>query len=146
MRVKPPPLVVIVKLVAVDIAKKVIPSVALVNAMLPEPKAIARVLLLLELKVPVLKVKPASASVPCVRVKLLPVATVIASARVTVMPEPLTVVLPSVFVALVTVPDARNVGTTDVYVPPEASVRSPAMFKALAVTVLVLPVKTTFLK
>ena len=62
------------------------------------------------------------------------------------MPEPFTVVVPRVLPLLVRVPDARNVGKTDVYVPPDASVRLPATFRLVAVTVLVLPVKTTFLK
>lgn len=56
---------------------------------------------------------------------------------------------PSVLPLLVRVPDSRNVEITAVYVPPEASVRLPAMFRPVgkaAVTVLVLPVKSTFLK
>lgn len=64
----------------------------------------------------------------------------------TVIPAPVTVVEVIVAPLLVMVPDVRNIGATDVYVPPEASVKLPAMFKLLAVTELVLPVKITFLK
>ena len=84
-------------------ANTVVAAVVLVSAMFPAPKVIARVLLLEELKIPVLKVNPARSSVPAVSV-VVPVApTVIASASVTVMPEPLIVVLPRVLPALVSV-------------------------------------------
>lgn len=108
----------------------------------------ARVLLLADENRGAVKVNPARLNVPCVRVKAKPLRAVmsIASASVTVIPEPVTVTLPMVFPTLVTVADALNAGTTDVYVPPDASVRLPAMLNEKAVTVLVLPVKTKFLK
>ena len=123
MRVKPPPLVVIVKLVAVDIDNTVAAAVVLVSAMLPEPKEIARVLLLLELKFPVLKVKFASARVPAVRVVVFVIPVVIASTSVTVPAAVLTVVLPSVLPTLVTDALARNVGARAVNVPPDDKVK-----------------------
>ena len=109
-----PPVPVKVKLVAVAILKTVVAAVVLVSAMFPAPKLIARVLVLLELKMPVLKVNTSRLRVPAVSVVVLVVPTVIAPASVTAIPEPLIVVLPSVLPALVIIPDARNVGTTDV--------------------------------
>ena len=109
-----PPVPVQVKPTTVAIDKTVVPAVVLVSAMLPEPKAIARVDVPEALKIPVLRVKPARSSVPAVSVVVLVVATVIASASVTVIPAPLIVVLPSVFVALVIVPELRKVAITDV--------------------------------
>jgi hypothetical protein len=103
---------------------------------------------LLELKVPIDTLKPAALNAPSVRVRVpVPLEpSCNASASVTVIPEPLIVVAPSALPALVTVADARNVGTTAVYVPPEASVKLPPIVTLLAVTVLVLPVKIKSLK
>jgi hypothetical protein len=42
----------------------IVPETFAVNAIMPEPKAIERVLVLVEAKMPVLKVKPARARVP----------------------------------------------------------------------------------
>lgn len=127
--------------------------VAVVHAVAPLPDIVqvplpmfkVRVLLLLEEKTAAVTLKFAAVNVPCVRVSELAVLRVKASASVTVMPEPLIVVLLMVLPTLVAVAVARNVGATEVYVPPEARVRSPAMFKLAAVTMLVLPVKFTFL-
>ena len=72
----------------------------------------ARVLLLLELKEPdVVTLKLLVVRVPCVRPSELPLK---ASASVTVIPEPLIVVLASVLPAHVSVPLARKSGLTDV--------------------------------
>ena len=81
--------------------------------MFPEPNEIARVEDPDELKIPVLKVKPASASVPAVNVVVLRVVVASASTSVTVIPDPLIVRLPKVFPTLVTKPEARNVGATE---------------------------------
>jgi hypothetical protein len=102
------------------------------------------VLLLLEVKNSVVKVNPARSRVPAVSVVVD--ADAMASASVTVIPEPLIVTLLSVLALLVTVLDAINVGTTDVNMPPEARVRFPAMFNPDAVTEQALPVKFKFLK
>lgn len=118
-----PPVPVKVKPVAVAIDKTVVAAVVLVSAMLPEPKEIARVLLLLELKIPVLKVKLARSSVPAVSVVVLVVSAVIASTSVTVPAAVLTVVLPSVLPTLVTDAVARNVGAREVNVPPDDKVK-----------------------
>ena len=80
----------------------------------PLPMFKVRVLLLLEEKRPAVTLKFAAVNVPCVRVSMFPEPRVKASASVTVMPEPSIVVLFSALPALVTVPDARNVGTTAV--------------------------------
>jgi hypothetical protein len=144
-RVKPP-VPVKVKPVAVAIDNTPAAAVVLVSAIFPAPNAIARVLELVELNNPVLRVNPARSRVPAVNAVMLVVPTVIASASVTVIPVPLIVVLPSVLALLVTVDEVKNVGTTLVYVPPEARVRFPAMFNPDAVTEQALPVKFTFLK
>ena len=68
-----------------------------------------RVLLLFELKLPAVTLKFEAINVPCVRVSV-DVPNVIASARVTVMPEPLIVVLLNCFPTLVMVAEAKNVG------------------------------------
>ena len=120
-----PPVPVQEKLVAVAIDNTVVAAVVLVNATFPVPNVITRVVDPDELKIPVLKVKPASARVPLVRVVVLAISTVIASASVTVLPKLLKVVLPKVFPALVMVAEVKNVGRTAVYVPPEARVKFP---------------------
>lgn len=110
---------------AVAISSTTVAAVVLVSAMFPAPKVIARVLLLLELKMPVLKVNPARASVPAVSVVVLVVPAVIASASVTVPPEALTVIPAIVFPRLVKVPVAAIVGPWEVNVPPADKVMSP---------------------
>lgn len=121
-----PPVPVQVKAATVAMLNMVVAAVVLVNAMLFAPKVIARVLLLLELKIPVLNVKPLRLRVPAVRVKVFAAPNVIASASVKVMPEPATNVLPIVLPALVIVPDARNDGTILLAVPrPAFKVKLP---------------------
>ena len=118
-----PPVPVHVKFVAVAIDNTVVAAVVLVNAMLPEPKVMARVDDPEELKIPVLKVKLASARVPAVSVVVFVVPAVIASASVTVPAAVLTVVLPSVLPTLVTDALSRNVGAREVNVPPDDKVK-----------------------
>ena len=109
LRVKPP-VPVKVKPVAVAIDNTVAAAVVLVNAIFPEPNEIARVEDPDELKIPVLKVNPASARVPALRVVELVIPAVIASASVTVPPTALTVIPAIVFPRLVKVPVAAIVG------------------------------------
>ena len=140
-----PPVPVQVKPVAVAIDNTVAAAVVLVSAMFPDPKVIERVLVLEELKIPVLKVKPARSSVPSASVVVFVIPSVNASASVTVIPVPLTPKPPRVLPLLVNVVETRNVGSSAVYVPPEASVKLPAMFKLLHVTAEALPVNITVL-
>jgi len=93
--------------------------------MFAEPKVIARVLLLLELILPVVNVFPFRLSVPWVKVKEPLVPKLAASAKVTVIPDPLIFKLLVVFPTLVSVPEAINVVIRDVYVPPVERVRFP---------------------
>jgi hypothetical protein len=86
--------------------------------MLFAPKAIARVLVLLELKIPVLKVPP-SERVPAVKVKVFVTPKVIAPLVVTVAPGALTVAL------LIVLPAAKNVGEKLVLVPVAPNVTLP---------------------
>lgn len=88
------------------ILNMVAPAVVLVSAMLPEPKLIARVVVVSEEKLPVLNVNPARARVPELSVVEFVIPVVSASASVTVVPEPLTARLPRVLPALVIVPVA----------------------------------------
>ena len=111
-------------MVIVDVlALSVIPVVvAVFHAVAPEPEIVqvplpmfkVRVLLLLEEKRPAVTLKFAAVKVPWVRVSVLDVPNVIASASVTVMPEPLIVVLASVLAALAMVAEATNVGLREV--------------------------------
>ena len=80
----------------------------------PLPMFKVRVLLLLELKLPAVTLKFAAVNVPWVRKSGLPLLIVNASASVTVIPEPLTVVLLIEVPALVIVAEAKNVGRTAV--------------------------------
>lgn len=103
-----PPVPVQVKRLAVAIDNTVVPATVLVSAMLPAPNEIARVELPDELKIPVLKVNPASARVPAVKVVVTVLARVHASPSVTVpavfMVMPKFKVTP--FVVMVDVPAA----------------------------------------
>lgn len=105
-----PPVPVQVKFVAVAILSMVVAAVVLVNAIFADPKVMARVIELSELKIPVLSVLPFKLSVPSVSVNVLVAPNVSASARVKVAPTPLTATLPSVLPAEVSVPDVMNVG------------------------------------
>lgn len=97
------PVPVQVKLLAVAIASAVVPAVVPTNTMFCDPKVMARVLLLLELKIPVVNVKPLSAIVPAVNVNVFADPKVQASPSVKVEPEALNVMLPCVFPPLVIV-------------------------------------------
>lgn len=82
-----------------------------VSVQVPLPMFKVRVLLLLEEKEPAVTLKFAAVNVPWVRVSVLAEPSVIASARVTVMPEPFTATLSSCFPLLVTVAEAKNTGS-----------------------------------
>lgn len=99
---------VTVRFVAVAVFHAVAPLPDIAQVL--EPMLIALVLVLLELKNAVVTVKFAASNVPCVSVNVLAAPNVIASASVTVIPEPLTVTLLSDLPALAIVPEARNVG------------------------------------
>ena len=98
-----------VKPVAFAISKTTVKAVVLVNAIFPLPNAIDRVFVLFETNAPVLRVNPARFIAPDVRVKVLVIPSVKASASVTVIPTPLTVTSANVLPALVMVPVANNV-------------------------------------
>lgn len=85
----------------------------LVIVQVPEPIFKVLVFALFDTKPPQVTLKFAAVKVPCVSVKLNPV-QLKASASVTVIPEPFIVVLLRALPLLVIVPDAMNVGTTDV--------------------------------
>jgi hypothetical protein len=104
LRVKPP-VPVTVRLVAVAALSTVVLAVVSIRAILPEPNEIARTVLLLERKLPVVKVKLARLRVPPCKLKVLVLRVVMLSASVTVMPVTDIVVLPSVFPELVIVPE-----------------------------------------
>ena len=87
----------------------VVPPAVLDSAMLFAPKAIARVLVLLELKIPALK-RPLSEIVPAVKVNVFATPKVNAPLIVTVAPGALTVVLPITLEVVVMVAAAKNVG------------------------------------
>ena len=95
-----------VKPVVVNVLHAAEPEPEIVQVPLPMSKV--RVLLLLEEKEPAVTLKFAAVNVPWVRVSVFVEPNVIASASVTVIPEPLIVVLPRVLPALVTVPLARK--------------------------------------
>ena len=104
-----------VKLVASAMSKTVVPFVALVSVMF-EAKLIARVLALLELKIPVLK-PLLVVRVPAVKVNVF--VTTKAALAVTVAPGALTVTLPTVLVLTeLRAPVAKNVGLKLAALPP----------------------------
>jgi hypothetical protein len=87
-----------------------VPTAVIAQVLVPIRRA--RVFELLEEKVPALTVKVTALKVPWVRVNVLVIAK--ASASVTVIPEPLTVIPDIVLPMLVTVALAKNVGKSDV--------------------------------
>ena len=120
-----PPVPVQVKPVAVGIYNIGVPPKVEVSAMFPAPNATARVLVLDELKSPVLRVNPARSSVPCVNCVELLDPTVKLLPSVTVIPLPLIVMELIVLLEPVIIPLARNVGKTAVYVPRLPKVKLP---------------------
>ena len=94
------------KPVMVAMLKTVVAPLLWVRVIPPAPNEIARVLVLLELKMPQVKVKPASASVPWVRLNMLVLVAPCESElpSVTVIPAPSTIMLLNVLPALVSVP------------------------------------------
>lgn len=99
------------KFVMVAMLKTVAAPLLWVRVIPPVPNEIARVLVLLELKMPQVKVKPASASVPWVRVNVVVLLEpcVSAAPSVTVIPAPLIFTAPNVLPALVIVPVPASV-------------------------------------
>jgi hypothetical protein len=116
----------IVRPVVVVVSHAVAPAPDIVQN--PVPILSVLVLVLLELKNAVVTLKFAAVNVPSVRVSVEVEPSVIAPARVTVIPAPLIVTLLSDLPLLVIVPLAKNVGLI-LKVPPVAErVRLPAMF------------------
>ena len=120
---------------------KKLTGVVLLNVTVELPRLIVRVLLLFEISCVAVTLKLLVVKVPAVTVNGLE--DVKASARVTV--TAFIVVLPSVVPEDVTVLVLINVIARDVYVPPVARVRLPAIFTFDELTVHVLPVKIRLL-
>ena len=114
-----------VKFVAVAIDRLVAPICAASTIEPVEPKAIARVFVLLELRILVVRVKLFKSSVPSVKVHVAepePRSVVKASCRVVVIPVPLTVNVSITSPFDVSVPVPTVVKSVLVYVPPDANV------------------------
>ena len=92
------PLVVYVKPVAVAILNTVVPSVACARTILVAPKAIALVFVLLELKVPVVKLNPFRVIVPLVSVVVSVTPVVSALPKLHPPPIPSKVIAPFIVV------------------------------------------------
>ena len=124
-----PPVPVQVKPVAVAIDSTVVAAVVWASTMLLEPNVMERVLVLVELNIPVVKLKPANANVPLVNVAVA-VAVIVNASPTDVVPVVLlmvsiaNVVLP----LLVIVPVPTIVGVKLVNVPPDESV-NPFKFR-----------------
>ena len=91
------------KLVALVINKLLTPAVVIANAILPVPKLILRVLLLLELNIPVVHVNPLKSIVPATSVVSAALAVVSALPNVQVPPRPLKLILGVSVVLLVVI-------------------------------------------
>ena len=114
-----------VKFVAVTIDRFVAPTDAASTIEPVEPQAIARVFVLLELRILVVRVKLFKSSVPSVKVHVAepePRSVVKASCRVVVIPVPLTVNVSITSPFDVSVPVPTVVKSVLVYVPPDANV------------------------
>ena len=95
------------------------------------PNAIDRVLVLLELKIPVVKLKPLSTSAPLVNV-VVPVAINANADPNVVVPDVLLIVNAAmVLLLLVIVPVPTMVAVKVLYVPPLDNVKLPAMLSAV---------------
>ena len=118
-------------MVRIAIFNTVCANVVWTNPILFVPNAIDRVLVLLELKIPVVKSKPLSTSAPLVNV-VVPVAINASADPNVVVPDVLLIVNAAmVLVLLVIVPVPTMVAVRPVYVPPLDNVRSPTMLNAV---------------
>jgi len=132
-------------LVAVAILNTVCAAVVCASTILFEPKEIALVLVLLELKIPVVRSKPPSANVPAVNVVVLVATREGLSPNVNVPPVRLKPIPPNCLLnCVVQVCVRMNIGVKPVYVPPVASVNVLTNTVAVA-GVDVVPVKSSVL-
>jgi len=118
-----PPVPVQVKPVAVAIDSTVVAAVVWANTMLLEPNAIDRVLVLVELNMPVVRLNPFNASVPLVNVAVA-VAVIVNASPKDVVPVVLLIVSKAnvVLLLLVIVPVPTMLAVKLVNVPPDESV------------------------
>ena len=126
------PLLVLVKLVAMAMLKFTRANVVVLNTILPVPKSTERVLVLLELKIPVASVKLFRTRAPLVNV-VVPVATRLNAPPNVVVPDTLLIVNAAIVLPLLTILPVPTVfRVSDANVPPDDNVRSPAMFNVVA--------------
>lgn len=126
------PLPVYVKLVAVAMLKFTRANVVVLNTILPVPNSIERVLVLLELKIPVASVKLFRTRAPLVNV-VVPVATRLNAPLNVVVPDTLLIVNAAIVLPLLRILPVPTVfRVSDANVPPDDNVRSPAMFRVVA--------------
>ena len=115
-----PPVPVYENPVAIAIDNTVVAAVVCANTILLEPNIIARVLVLVELNIPVVKLNPPKSNVPAVNVVVLVADKVNVAANVVVIPVPLIVNPPSVALVFdVIVPVLRVAAVNPVNEPPE---------------------------
>ena len=131
-------------MVRIAIFNTVCANVVWTKPILFVPNAIDRVLVLLELKIPVVKSKPFSTSAPLVNV-VVPVAINASASPNVIVPVVLTVNAAMVLVLLVMVPVPSMVGVKLVNVPVVDSVKSPVIFKLVAVAFIDADPKLRFL-
>ena len=125
------PSLVHVKLVAFAMLKFMAAPVVVANTILPLPNAIERALVLLELKIPVVSVYPFSTRLPLVNV-VVAVAPVVNASLNDVVPDTLLIVSARIVLPLLIIlPVPTMFRVSDVKVPPDDSVRSPAMFNVV---------------
>ena len=134
-----PPVPVQEKLVAFAIPKLVSPAVVVARTILPDPNAILRVVVLLELKLPVVSVNPAKSNVPAVSVVCAvtpvakaPASVVVPLGQLTVSAE---IALP--FGVIVPVPDVVTVKAVNV--PVLERVKLLTVTAVLGIVKLVVP-------
>ena len=107
-------------------------NVVVLNTILPVPNSIERVLVLLELKIPVASVKLFRTRAPLVNV-VVPVATRLNASPNVVVPETLLIVNAAIVLPLLRILPVPTVfRVSDANVPPDDNVRSPAMFNVVA--------------
>jgi len=98
-----PPVPVYVKLFTLAMSNTVVAAVVWASTMLFEPNAIARLLLLLELNMPVVNVNPFKVTVPFVSVVVSVAPVVSALPKLQLPPTPLNVIAPFMVTAFVVI-------------------------------------------
>ena len=141
-----PPVPVTENPVAFAMSRLVELPVVVANTILPVPNAILRVLLRLELNVPVVNVYPARSNVPLFKVvATVAVVNVTAPASVVVPPGQLTVISTIGLPLGVNVPVPPKIAVNPVNVPPELNVKLPKVNDVVPGLKAVVP-KSTLLK